>query len=310
MGGVVSIDKPAGMTSHDVVMQVRRIFRTRKVGHTGTLDPFATGVLVLCLEEATRLVEYLINGEKEYVATMRLGITTDTQDCTGKAVETQSVPEISQADMTRTFSHFVGTIAQVPPMYSAKKVAGRRLYTLARRGHTVKRSARQVTIHALNILDINLPDIRFTMTCSAGTYVRTLAHDLGEALGCGAHLTALTRTRSGTFSLENALSLDHLSDMDEGELTHVLTPGDQAVTFFPAVTIDDDLAEKLIHGLRIPVSGVSAEVLNISVVGNTMAEHLCRVYRDTDDFIAIARWIPAESEGNSENLLQPRKVFV
>jgi tRNA pseudouridine55 synthase len=242
---------------------------------------------------------------------MRLGITTDTQDCMGQIVGTRSIQGASEVDIIRTFSQFVGTIAQIPPMYSAKKVAGKRLYTMARQGHTVERDARQVTIHALNILDITLPDIRFEVTCSAGTYVRTLAHDLGEALGCGAHLTALTRTRSGTFRLENALSLDHLSDMSyKGELTRALIPGDQAVAFLPAIMIDNDLADKLIHGLRVPISGTSVAALNMSAAEHTRPEHLCRVYRNTDDFIAIAQWVPSEPGGNTDGLLQPRKVFV
>ena len=209
ISGILLIDKPEGLSSFDVVRRVRRAVRERKIGHLGTLDPFATGLLPLCLGEATKLAPYLMPGAKTYRATLRLGVATDTQDLTGQVVS-QSEAWPAAALVYQAAASFVGQIEQVPPMHSALHHQGVRLYQLARRGQTVERAPRQVTIYRLEIEEVDLPRVTMTVTCSQGTYIRTLAADLGEALGCGAHLTALRRLAVGPFRVEEALSLADL----------------------------------------------------------------------------------------------------
>lgn len=213
MDGFIVVDKPAGVTSHDVVRAVRRMAREKKVGHTGTLDPFATGVLPLALGEGTKAIPFLDESVKEYQAVMRLGSATDTQDCTGRVIAEGAWQQTSSADVEEVARRLVGRVSQVPPMFSALKRDGVPLYKLARRGESVERMAREIDIFSLVIDRIDLPEVAFTVSCSRGTYVRTLASDMGEMLGCGAHLVALRRTRSGPFSLAEAVSLEYLSSL-------------------------------------------------------------------------------------------------
>jgi tRNA pseudouridine55 synthase len=218
--GILLIDKPEGVTSFEVVRLVRRRLALRKIGHLGTLDPFATGLLPLCLKEATKLVPYLMPGPKTYRAVVRLGVATDTQDWTGKVVaECQALP--APAEVRRVAAGFEGEIEQVPPMYSALHYQGRRLYQLARRGEVVALPPRKVVVHRLGVEEIDLPRVTLTVTCSQGTYVRTLAHDLGAALGCGGHLAALRRLQVGAFRVEDALALDALNELSP------VSPGDE-----------------------------------------------------------------------------------
>ncbi len=210
MDGFIVIDKPAGMTSHDVVRAVRRIAGQKKVGHTGTLDPFATGVLPVALGEGTKAIPFLDEAVKEYRAVMRLGAATDTQDCTGTVIREGVWRDLTPEAVRAAATLFVGRLLQVPPMYSALKRDGVPLYRLARRGEEVARDAREIEIHELVIEEVAFPDVAFRVRCSRGTYVRTLAHDMGERLGCGAHLVALCRTMSGPFGIDAAVSLDRL----------------------------------------------------------------------------------------------------
>jgi tRNA pseudouridine55 synthase len=211
MDGFIVVDKPAGMTSHAVVSAVRRIAGQKKAGHTGTLDPFATGVLPVALGEGTKAIPFLDEAVKEYRAVMRLGAATDTQDCTGTVIREGEWREVTREGVNETAALFTGRLLQVPPMYSALKRDGVPLYRLARRGEEVAREARPVDIHELAIEEISLPDVAFRVRCSRGTYVRTLANDIGERLGCGAHLIALCRALSGAFSIDAAVSLDRLT---------------------------------------------------------------------------------------------------
>ncbi len=211
MDGFIVIDKPAGMTSHDVVRAVRRIAGQKKVGHTGTLDPFATGVLPVALGEGTKAIPFLDEAVKEYRAVMRLGAATDTQDCTGTVIREGVWRDLTPEAVRAAAALFVGRLLQVPPMYSALKRDGVPLYRLARRGEEVARDAREIEIHELVIEEVAFPDVAFRVRCSRGTYVRTLADDLGERLGCGAHLVALRRTMSGPFGIDAAVSLDRLA---------------------------------------------------------------------------------------------------
>ena len=209
INGVINIYKIKGFTSHDVVAKLRGIMKQKKIGHTGTLDPDATGVLPVCLGSATKLCDMLTDKEKEYVAKVRLGIVTDTQDMTG-TVLCQKEVNVNEKQVTEALQTFVGEYEQIPPMYSALKVNGKKLYELAREGKEVERKARPVTIHYIEIMDMQLPELTIRVGCSKGTYIRTLCHDLGERLGCGAAMAALERTKSGEFTVETALTLAEL----------------------------------------------------------------------------------------------------
>lgn len=214
MKGILIVDKPSGFTSHDIVLFVRRRFGIKKVGHAGTLDPMATGVLVLLLGEATRLSNNLLSDDKEYEGRMMLGVRTDTHDMEGNRLSTRDISGLTEDAVRDAFNGFRGMIMQVPPMVSALKHNGERLYKLARKGIEVERKPRPVTIFDIRIRKIELPDVLFFVHCSKGTYIRKLADDVGEKLRCGAHLTGLRRIRSGRFTIDNAVSFDSLKNGD------------------------------------------------------------------------------------------------
>jgi tRNA pseudouridine55 synthase len=247
--GVLNINKPAGMTSHDVVDAVRKILGVRRVGHTGTLDPQATGVLPLCVGRATRIAQYLTQADKEYVMTLCLGVTTDTLDAQGKETGRVENVQVRREDLLAILPRFVGEIQQVPPLFSAKKYRGERLYRLARRGEQVERQPVAVRIYALDLLECAPPYVRLRVTCSKGTYARSLCDDIGRALGCGGHLHALTRTRSGRFSLDGVLTLPELEDrVRAGRLSEVLIPIGDALTHLPAVRVAPEAGRLVLHG--------------------------------------------------------------
>jgi tRNA pseudouridine55 synthase len=218
--GFLVVDKPSGITSHDVVSILRRTLHQKKIGHTGTLDPFATGVLPIALGEGTKAIPYLDESIKEYQGTMRLGISTDTLDLTGNIVSQKDSSHLTTEMIHALIPVFTGNIVQLPPMFSAIKQGGVPLYKLARKGETVERKERGVVIHSLVIDRISLPDITFTLSCSKGTYVRTLADDIGAALGVGAHLTELRRTASGSFYQSDSITLNELSSISLADLLH------------------------------------------------------------------------------------------
>ena len=222
--GVLLVDKPAGLTSHDVVDRVRRHFGFKKVGHCGTLDPAATGLLILVLERATKLQDRLMSDDKAYEGTMLLGISTDSQDADGQIIAEKPVPSLTAEDIESVFARFRGDLQQVPPMVSAVKHQGTPLYKLARQGKTVEREPRLVHIYDLRVLGLELPRIRLRVVCTKGTYVRTLCSDMGDALGCGAHLLELRRTRSGTFDVKNAYPLDAILQRTREELKELIIP--------------------------------------------------------------------------------------
>ena len=270
MDGALIIDKPAGMTSHDVVARVRRIIGERRVGHTGTLDPFATGVLVVLVGRATRLAQFLSGAEKEYEAVIRLGYATDTGDVTGTRLDgevhakTPSPQSLRKEEFEAAMVSLTGEIEQVPPMYSAKKVGGRKLYEHARRGEEIERQPVPVTVSKFELLthdgefvrmnEDGTADLRARVICSAGTYVRTLAEDLGKSLGLGAHLTELRRTRAGRFGLKDAITLEELAErMTGGSMTAFILPN-EALSHLPSIELNEEQARRTIHGidLRIP----------------------------------------------------------
>jgi tRNA pseudouridine55 synthase len=253
--GILNLDKPRGPTSHDVVDHVRALTGIRRVGHAGTLDPLATGVLLVCMGRATRVAEYLMAGQKAYRARVRLGIATDTYDAEGQ-VTAEAPVEVSRAQVEAALARFRGTITQVPPVYSALKYKGTPLHRLARRGVKPERlplKARQVEIFRLELTAWEPLACTLEVTCSPGTYVRALAHDLGQALGCGAHLAGLARLSSGEFRLEDAVTLEEFAQaIAEGRWLDLLYPIDAALTGFPALYVDADAARRVCSGRAIP----------------------------------------------------------
>ena len=252
MNGLLIIDKPAGLTSHDVVARVRRILKTKRVGHTGTLDPFATGVMVILVGQATRLAQFLDKDQKDYEAVVQFGFETDTGDRTGSPKsKVQSPKSVNAEDIERVLPRFRGEIEQVPPMYSAKKVEGKKLYELARKGVEIERKSIAVSIHQLEIISDELRNpqstIRIRVACSAGTYIRTLAEDIGRSVGVEAHLAELRRTRAGRFDILRALTLEGLESILDP--VSALTPMSEAVAHLPELVLNEDRVAKTKNGL-------------------------------------------------------------
>ena len=249
--GIVIIDKPAGWTSMDVCAKMRGILREKRVGHGGTLDPMATGVLPVFVGQATRAVEFAENGEKEYVAGLRLGVVTDTQDTTGEILETRPVT-VDREALAALLPRFTGPIEQVPPMYSAIKIGGQKLYELARRGQEIERKPRSITIHELELLEGEGTEYVLRVRCSKGTYVRTLCHDLGSALGCGGCMSSLRRTRAGSFTLSQAVTMQQVLDFAaEHDPQELLMPVDAVFSVHPPLIVTLGQAAKLKNGAQV-----------------------------------------------------------
>lgn len=250
--GILSVEKGPGVTSFQVVAYLRRLLRASKVGHGGTLDPDASGVLPILIGEATKLTPYLVDLDKEYLATVRLGIVTDTQDVSGTTLATRPVPGLGREEITARLTAFVGEITQVPPMYSALHHEGKRLYELARAGVEVERAPRRVTVHAVTLESVELPSFTIRVRCGKGMYVRTLAADLGEAFGCGAALARLIRMRVGPFTLEASVPWSELRDCRHGTmLWERLLPPDRALEGMPAVRLEVSQLEAFRHGRSV-----------------------------------------------------------
>jgi tRNA pseudouridine55 synthase len=278
MDGILIIDKPEGWTSHDVVARARRVLREKRVGHTGTLDPFATGVLVLLVGRATRLAQFHAGAEKEYLATLRLGFDTDTGDLTGERREGEGSVDCSTLkleDVEAALAPLRGEFEQVPPMYSAKKVGGKKLYELARRGEEIERGAVPVRVSEFEIVadeneaafktnEDGTCDVRARVVCSAGTYVRALAESVGEGLKTGAHLAALRRTRAGEFGLERAVSLEELPRL-VGEGREFLVPLEAALPHLPSAHLTAEDARRVRHGAAVPARGAWEEGAHVAL---------------------------------------------
>ena len=250
MDGVLVIDKPEGWTSHDVVAKIKRALKARKVGHLGTLDPAATGVLPLVIDGATRFARVLEIGDKEYLATLKLGEETDTYDAEGKVVKSAETGVLTKLDLEDAFARFRGVIKQVPPMYSSVKRSGTPLYKLARKGITVDRVPKEVEIKTLDLIEVALPSVRFRAVCSRGTYIRTLCHDIGEVLGCFGHLSRLRRTRSGAFTLEGALGPSEPKEKLEKNIIPLEEALIRVSGGFKALSVDDRTAARIRLGGR------------------------------------------------------------
>jgi tRNA pseudouridine55 synthase len=286
--GVLLLDKASGMTSNSALQGARRLFSAAKAGHTGTLDPLATGLLPLCFGEATKFSADLLGSDKTYEAEILFGVTTDTGDAEG-AVLQRHQPEFGRLELEAVLLRFHGRISQVPPMYSALKRDGKPLYQLARQGLEVDREPREVTITELRLLDFSGDRCRLRVSCSKGTYIRTLAEDIGNALACGAHLTALRRTAVGPLRIADTLTLDRLVALSEEERTHCLLPPDALLQTLPPVHLDDEASLRFLHGnpVDMPVSEV-------------LSPGKCRVYGD-NRFLGLG-------ESESSGKVKPRRL--
>ncbi|SCY12302.1 tRNA pseudouridine(55) synthase TruB [Alkaliphilus peptidifermentans] len=277
MNGILNLLKPPGMTSHDMVSQVRRITKIKKVGHTGTLDPNAAGVLPICIGQATKISQFLLDSKKKYRAELTLGIKTDTQDGYGKIMEEKEVNSTSN-DIIDTVKSFIGEYHQIPPMYSAVRQQGKKLYELARAGIEVERKPRLVKIEDIDILHMDGKKLILDVICSKGTYIRTLCHDIGDALGCGGMMSFLLRTATGPFHLSSTISLEELADIDN--INEVLFPVDFPLSNMPKVTIKDEMEKAALNGNKIDWHG-------ISTTDNIIGKEMVRVYLK-DSFIGLA----------------------
>lgn len=270
--GVLLLDKAAGHSSNDVLIKAKRLLNAQKAGHTGTLDPFATGLLPLCFGEATKFAQDLLDADKTYETVVHLGVSTTTGDTEGEVMETRVV-DVTPGQIEAVLAQFRGEIDQVPPMYSALKRDGKPLYEYARAGVTLERDARRVTIHALELLDYRAPFLRLRVRCSKGTYIRVLGQDIGTALGCGAHLQELRRTEVGALSLKRAATLETLAETPETGRESLLAPVDALLSTFPAISLPQQLATRFLHGQRL---ALGKEGFALPAAGRV------RVYREAD----------------------------
>jgi len=295
--GVINIYKEKGFTSHDVVAKMRGILKQKKIGHTGTLDPDAVGVLPVCLGSATKLCDMLTDRDKEYVAVLKLGVETDTQDTTGAILKECDVTA-DEEQVKEVIASFVGDYAQVPPMYSALKVDGKKLYELARQGKEVERKARPVTIYEIEMLDMKLPEVTIRVACSKGTYIRTLCHDIGVKLGCGGAMASLKRTKAGVFLLDTAVTLSELEKLrDEEKIDSVLIPVDDMFGDLAAVHVPDDVLKLVKNGNTFYTN----QILQRRRYGD--GEEV-KVYDTSGKFYGIYYC------DEKENKFKPRKMFL
>lgn len=298
MNGLLIIDKPKGLTSHDVVARIRRILKTKRVGHTGTLDPFATGAMVVLIGQATRLARFLDKDEKEYEAVIRFGFETDTGDLTGTPTVDQGLPgdelarRVREADWKDILARFRGDLMQVPPMYSAKKIEGKKLYELARKGQMIERKAVPVTVGELELLALDQPPagtVRIRVACSAGTYIRALAEDIGRSVGVGAHLSELRRTRAGRFGISQAVTIEALGSLLDPSSS--IIPMSEAAAHLRQFVLTGDRIAKTKNGL----STRTEEALENG--------EAVRMLDEQGELIAIGEYI------SSEKIVQPKVVF-
>ena len=296
MDGIININKPEGKTSFDVVSIVRRLSGERRVGHAGTLDPFATGVLPVCLGRGTKVIQFLVDDTKAYRAQIELGVATDTYDVTGKIVHRGDPSGINQELLESALVSFRGLIQQTPPMYSAVKYHGKPLYKLAREGITVERESRPIHIHKLTLMDWQSPIVTLEIVCGKGTYIRSLAHDLGEALGCGANLQSLIRLRCGLFDIKEAVTVFQLEEAFRyGYWQHFVYPIDVVLLPWAAVVVSNDTGKIIRNGGTIDCPAQRA-------IGSS-CENRCRVYTSDGCFLGLLRF---DSE---KGQWQPEKIF-
>lgn len=317
MNGIINVYKEKGFTSFDVVAKLRGILKLKKIGHTGTLDPDAVGVLPVCLGNATKLCDMLTDKKKEYIAEFVLGKTTDTQDIWGEVL-TEAQVTCTEEEVREAVASFIGTYEQLPPMYSAIKVDGKRLYELARQGKEVERKTRPVTMYEIEILSMAIPHVSIRVLCSKGTYIRTLCHDIGQKLGCGATMTSLERTMSGQFCKDTAYTLDEIVEIrDKGELDSILISVDSVFSDLPAMIMTDELEKKILNGNFISWRLCKGTVVKDNITTPCTEEEivltsycdgqLFRVYKQNNNacnFMAVYRY------DKSKKGIVPEKMFL
>jgi len=308
VNGILNINKPQGKTSYDIVAVVKRLSGEKRVGHAGTLDPLASGILPVCLGQGTRVIEYLADATKTYCAQVLLGIVTDTYDAEGTVTERQDPSHVSREQVALALNSFRGKIQQVPPMYSALKHKGRPLYRLARSGTEIERASRPVEIHRLNLLDWQPPVVTVEVECSKGTYIRSLAYDLGQLLGCGASLKNLLRTRYGPFNLEDAVSLPELEDAFRyGYWQSLVYPLDAVLLNYRAVVVDEVMGRSIKNGNPLVLDKIeSGQDISINQPAATTGAGVverCRVYSQDGCLLALLRYEPEKGHW------RPEKVF-
>ncbi len=309
MDGILNINKPLGRTSFSIVATVKRLSGERRVGHAGTLDPQATGVLPVCLGQGTRVIEFLMDSTKVYRAEIELGIATDTYDASGKITQQGDPSGISQDRLESALSSFCGLIHQMPPIYSAVKYQGKPLYHWARAGIAVERRSRLAKIHRLELLDWRMPVVTLEVTCGKGTYIRSLAHDLGQVLGCGAHLKSLSRLRCGLFDISDAISVSQLEDAFRyGYWQQYIYPIDCVLSNLTAIVVSDDAGQDIRNGrplfLKDSDGDRGTSYLKQPIPEGSSSENHCRAYALDGRFLAVLRF-------NSEKgQWQPEKVFL
>ena len=308
MDGLLIINKPKGLTSHDVVAKLRKILSIQKIGHTGTLDPDATGVLCICVGKATKLAEYATEVEKEYRVVMRLGVITDTQDATGRVIKETENFEITRDEIEEAFRKFTGSIKQIPPMYSAVKVGGTPLYKLARKGKEISREARDVYIKEIKFTEYSGALVKFDVVCSKGTYIRTLCFDIGNYLGVGAHMYSLERLRSGDFHMKDAVTIEEVEELIlSGTIKSKMISMDQAVAWMPFVRIKDSWNEGVRHGRALISEAVS------ETKGDFAKDSKVRIINNEGELISIgiAQYDSKDIiQGYEEKIFKIEKVLV
>ena len=309
VNGILNVNKPWGKTSYSLVAMVKRLTGERRVGHAGTLDPAATGVLPICLGQGTRVIEFLLDATKSYQAEVELGVATDTYDACGRIIQRGDASDISQDQLESALSSFRGLIQQIPPMYSAVKYHGKPLYELARAGITVERSSRLAKIHSLELLDWQPPLATIAVVCGKGTYIRCLAHDLGQALGCGAYLKSLIRLRCGPFDVRNAVSVPQLEDAFRyGYWQHFIYPIDSVLLHWAAMVVSDDAGQSIRNGRPLVLGngngGEASGYLGPRIPAGSFSENRCRVYALDGRFFGVLRFDPEKGQW------QPEKVFL
>lgn len=287
MNGVINLFKPRGMTSHDAVGYLRKILKTKKIGHTGTLDPNATGVLPLCIGKATRIAEYLLDSDKEYIGELTLGYRTDTQDIDGKVISSSN-KLVREEDIITAMSKYIGDISQLPPMYSALKHKGKKLYELAREGKTIEREPRNITIYEQKILNIDeCRKVVFYTRCSRGTYIRTLCDDIGMELGTYGYMSYLLRVGAGNFKIEDSYSIEYIKGLELEEISKIIIPMDKALSHLDEFIVPENLYNKLINGV----------ILQFNSIDENYVDKVLRIYCK-GIFIGIGRISNADSKFN------------
>ena len=289
VSGVLLLDKPLGFSSNQALQKVKWIFQAAKAGHTGTLDPLATGLLPLCFGEATKFAHYLTDADKTYIATIKLGVTTNTGDAEGQVLSTHIV-NVSPAEFANACEQFIGKISQIPPMYSALKHEGKALYEYARAGVEIQRASRIITIHSIKVNTFAHDVANVSVSCSKGTYVRTLAEDIGAVLGCGAHLSGLRRIQTANYSIEQAVTLEQFEAMNLEQRQTALMPMDSAVLHLPAILIDADSTHYLRQGQAVWQSGVNVK-------------GLLRLYNENHEFLGLG-------EQDDDGKIAPKRLII